>query len=185
MNTCKICLKKFVGKSIYQKYCNSCQEKFIKDKNKIYIYISAGWFSKKQEKALEYIEKLILNNNKFQFYSPRKEIQLESGKIQSKNSRLSVFNSNIAAITIADLIISSTVEKDMGTLFEDGYAYAKNIPIIYTLFDDDLKDVIFNLMLSESGIACFTDKKEFEKFITTINKNNIKTIKKEYKGKIE
>jgi len=181
MNICINCNKKFKGKSIYQKYCNKC---YIEN-DKIKVYISSGWFSEEQEKALEYIEQILFSNNKFLIYSPRKEIQLESGKIYNKETRQKVFNSNIKFINNCDLIISSTVGKDMGTLFENGYAYAKNIPIIYTLFLDNIENVIFNLMLSESGIACFIDKKEFEKFIDKITKENVNTIKQDYKGKIE
>jgi nucleoside 2-deoxyribosyltransferase len=153
--------------------------------NKIKVYIAAGWFSEEQKKALSYIEKILSSNNKFLVYSPRKEIQLESGKIHNKEIKQQVFNSNINFINKCDLIISSTIEKDMGTLFECGYAYSKNIPIIYTLFLNNIDDIIFNLMLSESGIACFTNKKEFENFINKITKKNVKTIKQKYKGKIE
>ena len=151
--------------------------------NKIRVYLSAGWFDEFQDKALTYIENVLFNNEKFEVFSPRKEIVLtkEANKEQQKN----VFQQNIEEIKKADLIISSTVGKDMGTLFENGVAYQLGKPIIYTFFDERFKDVKFNVMLSQSGIACFTNKKEFEEFINKIDKDNLQTIKQDYEGNVE
>jgi len=159
----------------------------MENKNdKIKVYIAAGWFDEFQEKALEYIENLLFNNDKFEVYSPRKEDLLESGSIHEKEVRQRVFQANVKNIKDADLLITSTVGKDMGTIFESGYANAAKIPIIYTLFDERLgENVVFNLMLSESGIACFTNKQEFENFIDKITKENVSTIKQDYEGAIE
>ena len=153
---------------------------------KLKIYISAGWFDEYQEKALEFLETNLFKRSDFEVYSPRKELALETGETFTKEVKQKVFNANLESIKKADLIISSTVGKDMGTLFEDGFAFSKDKPIIYTFFDDRFGNKIdFNLMLSESSIAAFTDKQEFLDFIDGINKQNYKTKKLEYSGAIE
>lgn len=150
---------------------------------KIKVYISAGWFSPSQEKALSYLESYLFNDPKYDVYSPRKEMKLngvESVEVQNK-----VFKENCDAINRSDLVISSTVDKDCGTLFEDGYAYANGKAIVYTLFDERIKDAKFNLMLAASGIAAFTDKAEFESFMNGLTQENLKDHKKRWTGDFE
>lgn len=150
---------------------------------KIKVYLSAGWFDKFQEDALNYLENYLFSDSKYQVYSPRKEIKLEGKEgIEIQNH---VFAENCRNIEEADIIVSSTVGKDMGTLWEDGYAFAKGKPIVYTFFDNRFGDVSFNLMLAASGIAAFTDKKEFEEFMSKMNKDNFKELKQRYEGDFE
>ena len=73
----------------------------------------------------------------------------------------------------------------MGTLWENGYAYAQCKPIIYTFFDERYENIMFNIMLTMSAIAAFTDKKEFEEFVNELTYENYKTKKKVYYGEIE
>ena len=49
----------------------------------------------------------------------------------------------------------------MGTIFESGHAFANDIPIIYVAFTLG-KDGMFNLMLSESGVAATKTIEELE-----------------------
>jgi len=48
-----------------------------------------------------------------------------------------------------DIVIASTEGKDMGTLFECGYAFAKNKPVVY--YAPNIHK--FNLMLAKSARA--------------------------------
>lgn len=190
INKCLRCKKKInLDIDISQKYyiCPECNVSVANPNyiRKLKIYISAGWFDDFQVKALTYLEEILFARDDFEVYSPRKEDQLKAGETFTKEVKQRIFNANLKSMNNADIIISSTVGKDMGTLFEDGYAYAINKPIIYTFFDERFEEVNFNVMLSESGIAAFTDKKEFEDFIAEINKKNYKTKRIEYKGKIE
>ena len=130
---------------------------------KIKIYIAAGWFDEFQDKALTKIEKLLTANKRtLEVYSPRIEMKLD-GK-EDKEQQTKVFLENCKHIEEADLIIASTVGKDMGTLWECGYAYSKGVPIIYTFFDKRFPNAKFNLMLARSGIACFTDYEKLADF---------------------
>jgi len=185
---CKKTINKLVDDKDKYYICPKCNVSCanINYNNKLRIYISAGWFDDFQVKALEFLEKTLFERKDFQVYSPRKEDQLKAGETFTKEVKQRVFNSNLKQMNKADIIISSTVGKDMGTLFEDGYAYAINKPIIYTFFDERFGEKInFNLMLSESGIAAFTNKKEFKDFIKDMTKKNFKTKKIEYTGAIE
>lgn len=148
---------------------------------KIKIYIASGWFDEYQDKALTYIEELLLNNELLNVYSPRKNLQLNIDADVKEQDE--VFLANVNHILDADFIIASTVGKDMGTLWETGFAYASNIPIIYTFFDERFKDAKFNLMLAASGIGCFTNKQEFEKAISNLHINDFQI--QNFSGEIE
>lgn len=150
---------------------------------KIKVYIAAGWFDPFQMEALDYLEKVLFADEKFEVFSPRKEVKLE-GK-EGKEMQDYVFSENCKHVKDADLIISSTVSKDMGTLFETGYAYGVGTPVIYTLFDKRFEKVNFNLMLAASGIATFTDKEKFEAFLKEITPENVSTIRQDYEGDFE
>jgi len=149
----------------------------------IKVYLAAGFFNDFQNEALNYIEKTLDSLPEFDVFSPRRETKLdgfEKPEVQQK-----VFDLNCKHIEEADLVVASTVDKDCGTLFECGYANKAGIPIIYTLFDARLDDANFNLMLSKSGIAHFTDELKFMDFIKKLTKKNIKTSKVEYEGEFE
>ena len=149
---------------------------------KIKVYISAGWFDKFQDEALTYLEE-IFDKDKFEIYSPRKEIKLEGKEgIEMQNF---VFEENCKNIESCDLIVSSTVGKDMGTLWENGYGFKCGKPIIYTFFDTRFENVKFNLMLAASGIGAFVNKEKFTTFLNKVTKENVNTIKERYEGEFE
>ena len=157
---------------------------------KIKVYLAGGWFNIPQLVAIETIEKIVANNSLFEVYSPRKD---EQPNVLDEDTQKLIFKRNLEHIQSSNLIIASTVLKDMGTLWECGYAYAYKIPIIYTNFDViPLKS--FNLMLSQSGHATFVDPGIFRDFIMSF-KNDIEVLdfiygnkkydKYKFKGEIE
>ena len=150
---------------------------------KIRVYISAGWFSPTQEAALTFLEEFLFNDPKYEVFSPRKEMKLDG--VESVDVQNMVFEGNCKAIVACDLVVSSTVDKDCGTLFEDGYAYANGKAIVYTLFDERIKNAKFNLMLAASGIAAFTDKQEFKAFMNKLTLKNLNQNKKRWTGLFE
>jgi nucleoside 2-deoxyribosyltransferase len=152
---------------------------------KIKVYLAGGWFDEFQESALSKLEDILFNmfSDKFDTYSPRKEIVLEGH--EGINVQDLVFNENCKHIKEADLVIASTVGKDMGTIWETGFAYANSIPIVYTLFDSRILNAKFNLMLAASGIAAFTSLEDFINFIDEIDINNLNNISKRYNGEVE
>lgn len=133
---------------------------------KIRIYLAAGWFDDYQLSALKYIEDVLEKNDKLDVYSPLRVNKMVNNPtlIEQKDT----FDLNTRAIKMSDFIIASTVGKDMGTLWECGFACAYKIPVIYTCFDPRLENFKFNLMLAQSGLTMFSDKAKFERYVSLI-----------------
>ncbi len=109
-------------------------------------YIAAPWFTPEQ---LDKVERLkdTLNFCGIEFFSPKDE------NLFGENNTASVFevlDGNINAIIDCNFIIAITDGKDVGTMWEAGYAYAKGVPILY-LWLDRQEGQKFNLMLAASG----------------------------------
>jgi nucleoside 2-deoxyribosyltransferase len=72
----------------------------------------------------------------------------------SESERRKTFFDNVKAIKRSNYVFAVTDGKDMGTIWEAGFAYGKGKPIIY--YAETLTGP-FNVMLGESGIGVFTD----------------------------
>lgn len=116
-------------------------------------YLASGWFNANQAADL-IILKTACANEGVKFYSPKDE-NLAAPDASTAHQE-HIFRENLKAIFEADFVIVNTRDKDVGTLFEAGYAFACNKPIIY-FFADLKKFGTFNLMLSRSGIAVTDD----------------------------
>lgn len=126
-------------------------------------YIAAGWFSDEQERV-RMIVKTSLMEVGIKFYSPKDDALFkEGGQFDAQE----VFRDNLTCIDSADFVIASTTEKDMGTLFECGYAFAHGIPIIY-IWPGTGK---FNLMLGQSARAVVTSKAQLIGYLKSCNDN--------------
>lgn len=96
----------------------------------------------------------------------------------SDEQREKTFNENIKHIDESDAVFAITNGKDMGTIFEAGYAYGIGKPIIY--FCEGLTGQ-FNLMLAQSGNVVLTDDSfTLDDIQSALNGNKIK-----FKGEIE
>ncbi len=113
------------------------------------VYIAAGWFNDEQYKALEEI-KLVLSG--WKHFSPKDDTNPEEGWDK-------VFSDNMTNLNMCSLVVASTVGKDMGTLFECGYAHAIGKKIVY--YAPGLEGD-FNLMLAKSAHRVCTSFKELE-----------------------
>lgn len=140
-------------------------------------YIASGWFNENQAKDLDDI-KNVLNEINVPYFSPKDEILCP--KDADASMQRNVFNGNLKAIQESEFIIVNTRDKDMGTIFEAGYAYCSKKPIIY--YCEGLKGM-FNLMLSRSGAAVATSKELLKKHILLLL--NDKSYTCEYSGFIE
>ena len=130
------------------------------------IYIAGGWFSPEMEKAVEEI-KLALNG--YDTFYPREDTNPGFGWD-------AVFAKNMSSIDNCSLIVASTVGKDMGTLFECGYAHSKGKSIVY--YAPGLEGQ-FNLMLAKSAHRVCTSYDELVQAATEGFEY------KEYTGEIE
>lgn len=106
------------------------------------VYVASGWFTEEQEKArLRIIT--VLEELNMDYFNPR----CDTHKIHPDPSPQIIFDNNIRNIDSCDVVVASTIGKDMGTLFECGYAFSIKKPIIY-LWESSLP---LNLMLSQSA----------------------------------
>ncbi len=139
------------------------------------IYIAAPFFNEEQTLKVETI-KTILKNLKLTFYSPKDVNLFENNKGFDPDI---IFKENLRAIKESNIIIAVTNDRDQGTHWEMGYAFSCNIPVIAIWINSD-KEAKFNLMLSQSCIATFTNFKDLENYLKN---NNLKKIN--YEGLIE
>jgi len=118
------------------------------------IYIAGPWFTVRQGVILENI-KNVLTKHKLQFYSPKDEMPFKEFTPKQ------IFESNLHAINEAALLVVITDGKDVGTIFEAGYAVAAGTPVVYVWVDHDRSN--FNIMLAQSGDACYLGLEQFDK----------------------
>lgn len=141
------------------------------------FYIASGWFNQQQAKDLEDI-KCILDGFEIKYFSPKDEVICPPNA--NYKQRNSVFLGNIHAIDDSKYVIVNTRDKDMGTIFEAGYAYAKNKKIIYVAFGLQGQ---FNLMLAQSGVCVCTTH---EQLMYAVQKcHDGQDPKTQYEGEIE
>lgn len=121
------------------------------------FYIASGFFTPQQIEEVEFI-KSELNKRGLTYFSPKDDSAVSN--INDPEMRKKVFGLNDLAIRQSRMMVVNTNNKDMGTLFESGMAYALEIPIIYVCFQLGPNGQL-NLMLSESGKAACTTREQF------------------------
>lgn len=120
------------------------------------FYLASPFFNDEQIKREETIKKT-LRGYGFSVYAPREHGIV--GSLASQEAVTSTFDSNVEAINNSKMVLAITDGKDMGTIWEAGYAYGNNIPIVY--YAETLGNNPFNIMLSESGVGIFKDYTSF------------------------
>lgn len=127
------------------------------------IYLASGWFNQVQEEELTNLEKIFDERKEhFELASPRRIFVCPPNA--SKEVQDETFSGNLHHIETSDFLVVNTRDKDIGTIWEAGYAYAYNKPIVY--FCAGLpKGAKFNLMLARSGIKVCTSFQELEDYL--------------------
>lgn len=117
------------------------------------FYIAGPFFNEAQIAKVEYI-KCILQSLDIEFFSPKDDclFKPEGGHKMAKN----ILNANISAIFKCDAMIVITDGKDTGTMFEAGFAYANEVPLLYVWLDHAPHHK-FNLMLGASGAVAMNE----------------------------
>jgi nucleoside 2-deoxyribosyltransferase len=156
----------------------------IYDRNNLQkFYIASPFFTDEQNQILDTVEGILeelqLNN-----FSPRRDNALEPGGFHDASKRRMAFETNVNKIDDCTHIIVIPHNKDMGTVFEAGYAYKAYVPIIYYApFLDPEKP--FNLMLAESGLAVLYTEAELREALTDLKNYNFDKNRYYYGGRIE
>lgn len=130
------------------------------------VYLASPFFKEEQVERVEFIETLLTKLG-YSVFSPRKEFVVKPNA--DKLDRTKGFHGNCNAINNCDFVLAVTDGKDMGTIWEAGYAYAKNKPILY--FAETLGNNDFNLMLAEScKLGVCKNRNELETSLLNITK---------------
>lgn len=127
------------------------------------FYLASPFFRPDQVEREERI-KALLRAAGYRVFSPKEACFLQSDAELSFQE--AVFKDNCDAIKNSTAVFAITDTKDMGTIWEAGYAYGIKKPIIY--FAETLGDNQFNLMLAQSGNLVLTSEKDFD--VDTIDK---------------
>jgi len=148
------------------------------------LYFASPFFNEEQ---VEREERLIkkLRALKFEVWSPKENCNLPAQSTYEDRQR--IFNDNCDAIRSCDAVFAVTDGKDMGTIWESGFAFGINKPIIY--YNETLpENGQFNLMLAQSSNLVLDDYDMFSKEDITILVLIIKAAKgiiRRYRGLIE
>jgi nucleoside 2-deoxyribosyltransferase len=113
-------------------------------------YIAAPWFTPEQMNLLELVKNTVVQLD-IDIFSPKDENMYTPGE----TSAIDVLLGNCNAIEACDLIVVITNGKDVGTMWEAGYAFAIAKPIVY-IWVDRLPGQKFNLMLAASGAVAYS-----------------------------
>lgn len=132
------------------------------------VYFASPWFTPEQEEREERL-KAKLRSLGFDVHSPKETAVC--GAISDPETRKAIFDGNINAIEDADIVFAITDGKDMGTIWEAGYAYGYNErqrlagyePIKIVYYCETLGDGLFNLMLAQSGDIVITKFEDVDK----------------------
>jgi len=129
------------------------------------IYLAAGWFSpgqmERMNKTLEVLREWEVARQGREIYAPYYDLLCPPDA--DDETRDKIYNTNVEKAAEADVIVAVTDEKDIGTLFELGYAACARdmcavaphpllVGCAYTLGDRP-----FNLMLAKGlDVVCKT-----------------------------
>lgn len=115
------------------------------------FYLASPFFKDSQIQREEAV-KNALRYNGYTVYSPKENGVLTPDA--TDEVRTKIFKENCEAIQKSRRILAITDEKDIGTIWEAGYAYGIGKEVVY--YAETLGDNPFNVMLGKSGIGIFT-----------------------------
>jgi len=116
------------------------------------FYLASPFFKDSQIQREEAV-KTALRVHGYRVYSPKENGILTPDA--TDEVRTKIFKENCEAIQKSRRIIAITDEKDIGTIWEAGYAYGIGKEIVY--YAETLGNNPFNVMLGKSGIGIFTN----------------------------
>ena len=149
------------------------------------VYFAAPFFTPEQIEREEWLIKE-LRHISFRVFSPRENILLTPNATQEEREK--AFQDNIKEINNCDLVFAVTDGKDMGTIWEAGYAYGKNKPVVY--YNETIgTSGKFNVMLAQSGNLTILGRDEFTSSEGISIKDKIMNVlrgtRNLYKGAVE
>ena len=141
------------------------------------FYFASPFFNDEQ---IERETRLIchLRDMGYSVFSPRENCYLPP--TSSQEEREKVFKDNCDAIRQSKAVFAITDGKDIGTIWEAGFACGIKVPVVY--YAETLGNNQFNLMLAQSGVDVFTSQDEVTKESLS---SALKGQVRKYRGDIE
>ena len=126
------------------------------------VYLASGWFSPAAAEELTHLENIFDQRKWVDLASPRRIFVCPPDA--PKETQDATFVGNLQHIASADFLLVNTRDKDIGTIWEAGFAFAHKKPIVY--FCAGLPEgAKFNLMLARSGIKVCTSFEDLEEYL--------------------
>ena len=141
------------------------------------IYLASGWFNPTQAEELTRLEAICDDREWIDLASPRRIFVCPPNA--PKETQDATFDGNLHHIKTADFLIVNTRDKDIGTIWEAGYAYGINKPVVF--FAEGLPDGKFNVMLSEAGQSVNTTREQLVDYLHRVNESG-ELIIEQYTG---
>lgn len=142
----------------------------MNDMKNMKVYFASPWFNPEQAEREDRV-KTKLRNLGFDVWSPKDNCVIP--KAAGKELQHEVFSDNCENIKSCDILFAITDGKDMGTIWEAGFANGYNAgmedpetfkPIIIVYYCETLgENGVFNLMLSQSGDIVITKFEDLDK----------------------
>lgn len=111
-----------------------------------YVYIAAPFFKPHELKFVQDIESYLSGEN-FAFYSPRQDgVLMDMTDEERQTKKREIFVLNTGYIRRAMCVVAVIDDRDVGTIWEMGFAHALNVPVISI----SNQDYGLNVMLAES-----------------------------------
>lgn len=126
------------------------------------MYLASGWFSPAAAAELDQLEEYFGELEGVDMAAPRQIFVCPPNA--PKEVQDQTFEGNLDHIESADFVFVNTRDKDIGTIWEAGYAYALGKPIIYYCAGLP-PNAKFNLMLARSGVKVCTSLEELQEYI--------------------
>lgn len=142
------------------------------------IYFAGGWFNPQQAEEHERVYDAL--KQKYDVFNPKIAGIVDSST--TGDHMVNILLGNLNAIKESQLVVVITDGKDMGTIWESGYAYGNAKPIIY--YCETLGDKPFNLMLAKTGRVA----KSINELLELLNDDTswqFKNYCEQYKGTVE
>ena len=127
------------------------------------VYIASAFFNPKQVEQVEYM-KQALTEAGHEYFSPKDFFVLNPNATQEDRTR--IFDVNWEKIQWADFVLCNTEAKDLGTIWEAGYSYGIDKPVVF--FAEGLPDGKFNVMLSEAGSSVNTTREQLQDYLSRV-----------------
>ena len=142
------------------------------------IYFAGGWFNPEQEEEHTRVYNCI--KDKFDVFNPKIAGIVDTSTTGDK--MVNILLGNLNALNECQMAVVITDRKDMGTIWESGYAYGMKKPMIY--YCETLGDKPFNLMLAKTGLVA-RNEKELLALLEDEESWKFRGYREQYKGAIE